>query len=358
MKLSLKIASIALLVGLVFLPTRAASASGGVFDGQVIFGQSFTLKSGETLSGDLLVFGGSADIQAGATVDGNVVLFGGELNVDGEVTGDVAVTGATVILGPAAHIGGDLITVGASLDRAETSRVDGQIFNTATSWSDGNNTEQPVEPVIPEPQVTIPKTTWNFNPFSYVWDVIGNSVFLGLLAMLLMLFLAQQTGRVADAAVHQTLISGGLGLLTVIVVPFAVLLLVITIILIPVAIIVAVALAVAVLFGWIAIGYEIGQRLTSAFHWQWHPAFSAGLGTFLLTLVTNSARVLNFIPGMQCLTWVFPTLIGLFALGAVIMTRFGTQSVAPAPVSSVPVAPEAVLPPVPPEEPKPGRKAK
>ena len=66
------------------------------FDGQVIFGQSFTLKNGETLTGDLLVFGGTATLEEGATVNGNVVLFGGTLVVDGEVSGDVAVTGGSV----------------------------------------------------------------------------------------------------------------------------------------------------------------------------------------------------------------------------------------------------------------------
>jgi hypothetical protein len=45
---------------LVFLPAQTVSAKGSAFDGQVIFGQSYTLKSGESLDGDLLVFGGSA----------------------------------------------------------------------------------------------------------------------------------------------------------------------------------------------------------------------------------------------------------------------------------------------------------
>ena len=138
-----------------------------------------------------------------------------------------------VTLGPAAHIGGDLVTVGATLDRAETAQVDGQIYNTATSWSEASNGDQPLEPVIPEPEVTTPEYTFNFNPFRYFWDVVGNAIFLGLLAMLLMLFLARQAENVAQAAVKQTLTAGGLGLLTVIVAPFAIVLLAITIVLIP-----------------------------------------------------------------------------------------------------------------------------
>lgn len=324
MKHILKFASFVLLAAFVFLPARPASASQGVFDGQVIFGQSFTLASGDTLAGDLLVFGGTADIQVGAIVQGNVVLFGGDLKIDGEVTGDVSATGATVTLGPSAHIVGDLVTVGATLERAETARVDGQVFNTATSWSDATNGDQPMLD-IPTPEVVRPEVNFDLNPFRYIRDVIGNSIFLGLLAMLLMLFLARQSEQVAQAALKQPLVAGGLGLLTAIVAPFAIVLLSITLILIPVAIVVALALAVALLFGWIAFGYEVGRRLTAAFHWQWHPAFTAGLGTFLLSLVVNSVQVLNFVPGLKCLTWIFPTLVGLFAIGAVLMTRFGTQ---------------------------------
>jgi cytoskeletal protein CcmA (bactofilin family) len=360
MKLFLKVSSLFLLAALVFLPARVASASASVFDGQVIFGQSFTLAAGDTMAGDLLVFGGTAEIQAGASVQGNIVLFGGELTVDGEATGDVAAIGATVTLGPSAHIGGDLVTVGATLEQAETAQVDGQIYNTATSWSEASNGDQPVEPIIPEPEVTIPKYTFNLNPFQYFWDVVSNAIFLGLLAMLLMLFLARQAENVAQAAVKQTLTAGGLGLLTVIVAPFAIVLLAITIVLIPVAVLVALALGVAVLFGWIAFGYEVGRRLTAAFHWQWHPALSAGLGTFLLSLVVNSARVLNFVPGMQCFSWILPALVGLFSLGAVIMTRFGTQAgqvasrtsvSAVVPVEALPPTAE-ILPAVPPEEPR------
>ncbi len=79
-----------------------------------------------------------------------------------------------------------------------------------------------------------------------------------------------------------------------------------------------------VVFGWIAIGYEVGQRFTKAIHQNWHPAFSAGLGTFALTLV---AKILTGIPVLNCVGWLVPFLLSMAALGAVLMTRFGTQTV-------------------------------
>jgi len=342
MNKTMKIASVLLLALLVFVPLQSAAAKGTSFDGQVIFGQSYTLKSGETLTGDLLVFGGSATIEDGATVSGNTVLFGGSLVVNGQVTGDVAVTGGSVTIGASAHIHGNLATVGASLYRADGSTIDGQIFNTATSWvGNGSSGQNPVPPVVTPPTRVIPHFNINFNPFLSVANAFGQALGLAVLAMLVMLFLAPHADRVAHAVIAQPLTAGGLGLLTLIVVPFALVLLVITLILIPVAAVVVVALVVAGVFGWIAIGYEIGQRFTRAIHQDWHPAFSAGLGVFTLTLVSNA---LTGIPVLNCVGWLAPFLLGLAGLGAVIMSRFGTQAVlAPAavvPAQVVPIVPD------------------
>jgi cytoskeletal protein CcmA (bactofilin family) len=349
MKTNVKIATLFLLAILVLVPLQSAAAKGGSYDGQVIFGQSYTLKNGETLTGDLLVFGGTATIEEGATVNGNVLLFGSTLVLNGEVSGDVAVAGGSAALGASAHVQGNLTTVGASLDRAEGSQIDGQISNTATS-SSGSETNGS-NPVIPGSQVTrvVQQMISNFDPFGPLFNAFGQALGLAILAMLVMLFLAPHADRVAHAIIAQPLTAGGLGLLTIIVAPIALVILTITIILIPVVAILVVALFVAGVFGWIAIGYEIGQRFTVAIHQNWHPAFSAGLGVFALTLVANA---LTGIPVLNCVGWLVPFLLGMAGLGAVIMSRFGTQSVFPpavtGPAPLAPVPPSApVIPPAP-----------
>lgn len=314
--------SLVLLAMLVFIPLQSAAA-GGLMDGQVIFGQSFTLKSGETLNGDLVVFGGSATIENGALVKGSTVLFGGNLVINGEVNGDVAIVGGVVTLGTHSQIHGNLSTVGASLDRSEGSQIDGEIFNTATSWiGNGENANQPQPPVVTPPVPVIPNFHVIFDPLWSVMNVFGNALALAVLAMLVVLFLAPQTGRVAGAITSQPIIAGGLGLLTVILAPAVVVLLTITILLIPIALIAIIVLVVAGVFGWIAIGLEIGQRFVKAIHQDWHPSLAAGLGTFVLTLV---ARALTAIPVLNCVGWLVPFLLGVTAIGAVIMTRFGMR---------------------------------
>lgn len=317
--------SLALLLTLLFFPWRAAAASDRAFDGQIIFGQSFVLESGKTHQGDLLVFGGTVEIQKDAVLNGNLVIFGGLLQLDGTVNGDVSITGGQVTLGPTAHITGDLITAGATLDKAEIARIDGAMYLTATSRRLDSTEATPT----PGPAPTLPMP--HSQLFTFGLDFLGNvfnaflqAISLTLLTMVLMLFLAPQTARVAQAAVNEPWIAGLLGFLTVFLTPLALLLLIITLVLIPVAMIAAFLLVIAALFGWIALGYEIGERFTRAIHRTWHPSFSAGLGVFVLTLLS---AVLTSIPGLNCISWVFPTVLSFLGLGAVIMTRFGMRAI-------------------------------
>jgi cytoskeletal protein CcmA (bactofilin family) len=324
MKPIVKLVSLFLLAVLVFVPLRSASAQ-SAFDGQVLFGQSYTLKSGDTLDGDLVIFGGSVVIEKDATVKGDVIVVGGTLTIDGEVTGEVANVGGSVALGSESHIHGGLSTVGATLTRAEGAQVDGQVTNTATSWTvDGSNGTSPVSPTTPS--IPRPNIDMTFRPLTSIFNSFSQAVGWGLLAMLIMFFLSTNAGRVSSAIMNQPLTTGGLGLLTLVVAPIALVILCVTILLIPVALVAVVALVVAAAFGWIAIGHEIGLRFTKAIHQEWHPALSAGLGTFALSLI---AAALTGIPVLNCVGWLIPFVLGIAGLGAVIMTRFGTQAVAP-----------------------------
>src|SRR6202142_3972752 len=112
---------------LLLLPIAPAYAFTGHLDGRVVFGQSFTLKSGETLDGDLVVFGGEATIEENATVKGNVVVIGGSLTLDGQATGDAVVIGGLMTMGDKSLVAGNVTTVGGSLQRTAGSQVGGQI---------------------------------------------------------------------------------------------------------------------------------------------------------------------------------------------------------------------------------------
>ena len=339
MKKTWKLVALSLLFLTVFAPGRVASADDGEYDGQIILGQSFTLKSGETLQGDLAIVGGAVTIEQGAGVQGNIALIGGALQVDGEVNGNIAIIGGIANLGKTAYVSGDIAVIGGSLQRAEGAHVAGRVMGTLMSGLGGNDpiAMPPASPALPPP-ASIPSRPWHLPPFLThlprlsldLWrgipEAFFQSVGLALLAMLLMLFLAQPAERVSRTILSQPILTGGIGLLTVFVAPLLLLIMLMTILLIPVIPLVILALVTALLFGWMALGYEIGQRLVRAFQGSWHPSFAAGLGTFLLTICTFA--LLN-IPGLNCIGWIIPTLLACAALGSVMVTSFGALTLLP-----------------------------
>jgi len=156
--------------------------------------------------------------------------------------------------------------------------------------------------------------------FNILW-FFTKIVLWAALAVLVILFLPEQTERVSRAAVQQPLLTGGLGLLTAAVLPPLLLLLFISVCLIPVALVLLIVAGLAWAFGLIALGYEVGKRLTALAKQEWAPAVSAGLGTLLLMFVLNASGSL-----LSCIGLILPFLVGVVGFGAVILTRFGTQT--------------------------------
>jgi hypothetical protein len=141
---------------------------------------------------------------------------------------------------------------------------------------------------------------------------------LAALAVMLVLFAATPTERVASSIAGQPLIAGGVGLLTIIVLLFVSLFLVLSICLIPVALLLILICILAVTYGWIGIGLEVGRRLSEMMKWEMHPAVEAGLGTFLFSAVVLGIGLVPLVG------WVAPPVAALFALGGVVVSRFGS----------------------------------
>jgi len=383
MKHAGKIFSVLLVLVLLLMPASPAYAK-GLLDSQVIFGSTYTLESGKTQNGDLLIFGGVATIQDGATVNGAIVLFGGSLSVSGEINGDVVVVGGAAALTGTSRVTGDVVTIGAALQRDAGAVVEGQvIMNAGSSDFDFERLPVTVVPSIPDvpdiPDVpSVPETPRlpdftepvrdALNPIGRAMGLFFRALSLAFLALLVVLFLPRQTDYISNAVVHQPALAGGLGLLTIFVAPIAVLLLSITIILIPVALLGILVLVVAIVWGWLAVGMEVGQRLMAMFNVEWPLPVGVALGTFLVTLVVDT---IGMIP---CVGWIAPFLVAILGLGGVLMTSFGTRVVLPpagfdpvpgpawerrsapdaAPDADAPAAPEDA--PAKPKAPRKGRK--
>jgi hypothetical protein len=300
-----------------------------MFDDKVVFGGTYTLESGQSLDGNLVIFGGVVTTEEDSRVNGDVVLIGGVAEIGGTVNGNFVGIGGAVQLVDTALVNGDLVTIGAALSRDEGARVTGQIVDGV--FGIPHDPGMPPIPDIPDipdmpdvpdvpamPQKPNINVSFN-NPFFEMLWLFFRTFMLALLAVLVVIFFEKPTTLVSKAAVEQPVITGAAGFLTAALTPMALIALTLTIILIPVTLVTTLVLVAAWLFGWIAVGLEVGKRIAQLFNVEWAPAVSAGVGTFVLFLVLGGFGFID------CIGWIPQFLVGLWGLGAVVMTRFGTQ---------------------------------
>lgn len=314
---------VVLLVALA-IPTVAFAAGERApeLDGRLVLGGTYTLPSGQVLTGDLVIVGGAATLETASKVTGNVVLVGGFLNADGTIQGDIFALGGIATLGSEAVVRGDLVTMGAVVNRSDGAVVQGQV--TEEAWT-GFDFEGP-SAVVPPQVFTMPEIPMRVlggmsivSPLaSFGWSLLRALLMAGL-AVLIVMFWPERTARVGRAVISQPVASGGFGLLTGFLAVLVIVFLAITICLIPFSLIGAVIFAAALVFGWAALGLEVGIRLAEAFKREWHPATQAGLGTLLLSFV---AAAFDLIP---CVGGLVVLVLWLIGLGAVVLTRFGGQ---------------------------------
>jgi cytoskeletal protein CcmA (bactofilin family) len=283
-----------------------------------VIGGTFTLQEDEILDGNLFVLGGLATLDEGSLVEGDIVLMGGTVRINGHVEGDVLVFGGLVELGPSAVVENDVSVVAGNLDQEPGAQIYGDIRE---------GIEGPISVSIPGSirfpfpgRVDFPNISVRVNPFWEGLWLLFRAILWAAVAVLVILFLPKHTQRVGGVAISKPLISGGIGLLTILVAPIILLLMIITLIGIPVALITAFLIFLVCIFGVIAIGTETGKRLEKVLNQDWALAVSAGVGTFLVTLVIEGIN--KVIP---CVGWLGLFIVAIVGIGAVLLTRFGSQ---------------------------------
>lgn len=300
MKTKLRL-SIFLLVVLVMTLLAGCAPGFNTSDG-LVMGSSYSLNSGETLNHDLTVIGGNVTLEQNSTVNGSVAVMGGNVTADGVIKGDLTVMGGSVNLNNHAVVQGTLNSIGGSVHRASGAVVQGQTIE--------NNKSAPG--ILPTMRTPIPR---NYDNFTSPLMVIFQSLALAALAVVVTLFVPNLMLRTGHTAQFAPAASGGVGCLTLVVL----VVMTITIILIPISVIGFIAAALAILFGWMAIGLLIGRQFAILMKKPWSDPVSAGVGTLFVSLLTGT---LNIIP---CIGWIAGVVVGLIGLGAVILSRAGTQ---------------------------------
>lgn len=304
-----------MLFALFGLPAEVKAQTGGEPGDKFVFGGRYRLKSGEAINGNLVVMGGTAILEQDSAVNGDVVLVGGTLEAGGTINGDVNAIGGTITLFDSAVVNGDLNVTSVSLTTSPSAAITGKVNENVFNLEEIQLGQAPES--IDNTVTQTAARTWVDFIIRVLWAGL-RILAMSILAALVVLLAQKPTDRVARSIIGQPLIASGFGLLTILAAPIVLLLLTITLILIPVAIILVFVLGIGFLFGWIAIGYEIGLRMEKALKQTWAPAISAGIGTFVLT---TAASLVGFIP---CIGWVIPFIISVVGIGGVLISQFGT----------------------------------
>jgi hypothetical protein len=331
-----RLIAVPLLLVLTLIWATPALAQGGNGEpGQVVLGRDFFLEEGDIIEGDLVIFGGDLDMENGSRVEGDVVIFGGSGQIDGEIEGDLALIGGSASLGPSAEVNGDVASIGGQVDLDEDAYVRGQIIET-TRFEFDRIPMPPIRAVPPQPSL---EGDFGFEPLNLAFRVMTGiaqglvvAILVSAIGLLVVLFLPEHTQTVGQTIRQAAPTSFGVGVLTLIVGIAAMILLFITCCLFPVGLLVALALVIATLYGWIVVGHLLGERILRAVQkdsGQPTSITSALVGIFVVTLIQQWLMALGNIPCLGFFFWLLGAalwlLIASTGLGAVVLTRLGTQ---------------------------------
>jgi hypothetical protein len=313
MKKLTRILILALLISAILIPTTASASGFG--DDKVVFGGNFTLHEGETLNGDLVVFGGNVILEASSTVNGDTVVLGGNVTSNGTINGNLVALGGIVKLHNEARVIGDLTILGSSFEQASGAYISGNIITEENVPFDFNlpsgigllNGEFPTFQVREMPFVS---ASWFF------FQVL---IWTGL-AILIALFLQNQAAVINRAAFGQPVMSFVVGLGIVFIAPLVLIALILTILLSPLSLLGIFALLATWVVGLVSLSIEIGKKLAQALDQSWSAPIMAGVGMFILSLLFNGFQ--HIVP---CVGFLPKFVLGLWVMGAVILTRFGSR---------------------------------
>ncbi|MFQ5858422.1 MAG: helix-hairpin-helix domain-containing protein [Anaerolineae bacterium] len=337
------------LFAVLVLTATPASAQGG----RTVFGQPVTIESGETVDGNLVSFGGPVTVERGAKVEGDVVSWGGPVTIAGRVEGDVVSVGGPVSLRNSAVIEGDVALMGGPLSRSEGAVVRGDVVE-GFRFGDLRRFRFTVPPVPPVSRGVRVEMGNGSGFLSFILSLLTKgitAVVLAGIALLVLIFIPEQTNIVKQMARDQSLASAGVGCLTMFVVVLVFVGLFFTVCGWPILPILALVSVMAVLYGWIALGVTVGERILTALHTERPlPLISGVIGVLVITLLALLVPLWLGLP---------LALVGLsWGLGAVVLSRGGTRRYpslpggrawTPAPTAPPPPEPAGGVPPAEPE---------
>ena len=288
---------------------------------------TFTLGNGEQREGDQVIFANNAYMRPDSVIEGSATLVANHVEVEGRVSGDLVVIANDFVLADTAQINGDLSVCAKTFDQAPNAQIDGSLKR---ECSEGDR-------VTVNSAVESGASGWRGSFLFRFGGFLTGTLFFGGLAALATAIFPQRLGRIATSIRQSPGLMGGIGCLTVVVavglsVVYALsLFLVLPVILLPFAILGWLALALLAVVGWFALASIAGDAVLRRMGvTERTPMVVAAVGGIALGLLVNVWSLFWFTGWIGGLV---SAVLGSVGLGAVMLTRFGSQTYPREPVN-------------------------
>ncbi|MEF8826816.1 MAG: polymer-forming cytoskeletal protein [Halapricum sp.] len=243
-----------------------------------ISGAAGDVRIDGSVGGDVNAGSGSIQVSETATIGGDLEIGAGSVLVNGRIDGDARVGAGTIVLGPNAEVGGEF-------------RYDAEEFTQDPEATVAGG-------VVADPSIRGSDSAFAIpNWVTQGYGLLANLLLGAILLLLFPAFSARLVGHVSDEPAK----AGGVGLLTLVVVPILLTLVAVTIIGIPIAIVGFVAFGLAI---WVGAVY--GQY---------------SIGAWALRRIGQDDRWLSLVAGLVGFTILgaIPIVGGLLELGALLL---------------------------------------
>lgn len=320
----------ALVLVIVIATLLIAPLSGALASGQwqtpedgdwVVIGDDVTVHAGDRVHGNVLIIGGEFMLEETGRVSGDVITFGGSAHLAGRVDGTLLTIGSDLTITGSAGLDGEAIAIGGDTNNVTQIVISGN-YVTLPGPSIGRISLVPFLPVR-RSQPASPSETVTLT-LQRVLRSVRDTLVVSVLAGLILLMWPLSLTRMRHAITVAPGVTGGIGLLTLLLFPILAGLLAATIVLLPVGAIILLAFVAVALLGWIALGMLLGERLLGWVGLHAAGPVATGLaGTFGLTLILG---IIGALPGLAAIIWLARFLLVSLGIGAVILTRFGRQT--------------------------------
>lgn len=248
------------------------------------------------INGDAEVGAGSFELTETGRIAGSLDVGAGSISVDGAVGGDVRASADSVVLGPNADVGGEFRYDAEEFTESPDATVAGGVVEDTSLGGDGGIGVGGAE----------------FLP-SWVGAAYGVAVTLALGAVLLLAF-PRFSRDVADRVGADPLVSGGVGLLALLLTPIALVLVAITIVGIPLALAGFAAYGVALWVGSVYGRYALGT---------WVIVRGGGRNRWAALLIgVVGVALIGLLPWIGGLVDLLVLLLGLGALARGLWDRY------------------------------------